>query len=37
VVNVLRKLGGELTVRNLPGGGALVEMALPVAALEIDQ
>jgi len=35
-VNVLRKLGGELTVRNQVGGGALVEMALPVAALEID-
>ena len=35
VVNVLRKLGGTLTVRNLPEGGALVEMTLPVAALEI--
>jgi two-component system sensor histidine kinase RegB len=35
VVNVLRKLGGQLTVRNLAEGGALVEMTLPVAALEI--
>jgi two-component system sensor histidine kinase RegB len=35
VVNVLRKLGGSLTVRNLAGGGASVEMSLPVASLEI--
>lgn len=35
VVNVLRKLGGALSVRNLAEGGALVEMTLPVAALEI--
>jgi two-component system sensor histidine kinase RegB len=35
VVNVLRKLGGALTVRNLAEGGACVEMALPVASLEI--
>ncbi len=35
VINVLRKLGGTLTVRNLPEGGALVEMTLPVAALEV--
>jgi two-component system sensor histidine kinase RegB len=35
VVNVLRKLGGALTVRNRAEGGASVEMSLPVAALEI--
>jgi C4-dicarboxylate-specific signal transduction histidine kinase len=32
---VLRKLGGSLTVRNMAGGGASVEMSLPVASLEI--
>jgi len=36
VVNVLRKLGGELRVRNLAEGGAMVEMALPLSALELD-
>ena len=35
VVNVLRKLGGALTVRNLSEGGSYVEMTLPVASLEI--
>ena len=35
VVNVLRKLGGALTVRNVAEGGAAVEMRLPVAALEL--
>jgi two-component system sensor histidine kinase RegB len=35
VVNVLRKLGGALTVRNLAEGGASAEVTLPLAALEI--
>jgi two-component system sensor histidine kinase RegB len=35
VVNVLRKLGGEVTVRNRPSGGAAVTMTLPLAALAI--
>ncbi|SON58060.1 Sensor histidine kinase RegB [Hartmannibacter diazotrophicus] len=32
VTNVARKLGGSFTARNLPEGGALVEIALPLAA-----
>ena len=35
VVNVMRKLGGSVTARNLPQGGAQVALALPLAALEI--
>ncbi|CAM5776740.1 two-component sensor histidine kinase [Labrys miyagiensis] len=33
VVNVVRKLGGTVTARNEITGGALVELALPLAAL----
>jgi two-component system sensor histidine kinase RegB len=35
-VNVARTLGGRLAVRNLPQGGAAVTVALPLAAIEID-
>ncbi|MFZ5637073.1 MAG: ATP-binding protein [Pseudomonadota bacterium] len=34
-MNVARTLGGRLTVRNLPQGGAAVTMTLPLAAIEI--
>lgn len=34
--NVLRKLGGGLSARNLAGGGACVELRLPVAALAVE-
>jgi len=33
VVNVMRKLGGEVRVANLEGGGAMVELILPLSAL----
>jgi two-component system sensor histidine kinase RegB len=36
VVNVLRKLGGQVTAKNVPGGGALVELTLPIAALAVE-
>lgn len=35
VFNVARKLGGRVHAGNLPGGGASVTMALPLAALEV--
>jgi two-component system sensor histidine kinase RegB len=37
VVNVLRKLGGGVTVRNRPEGGAVVTLSLPLAALAIQE
>ena len=37
LVNVVRKLGGEASAENPPGGGARVTVALPLAALRIDQ
>jgi two-component system sensor histidine kinase RegB len=36
VFNVVRKLGGQVTARNRSGGGAMVTLSLPVAALAID-
>jgi two-component system sensor histidine kinase RegB len=33
VFNVVRKLGGEVTVRNREGGGAQVRLAIPIKAL----
>ncbi|HWU03473.1 MAG TPA: ATP-binding protein [Novosphingobium sp.] len=33
VVNVLRKLGGRVDVANLPEGGALVRLTIPLSAL----
>jgi two-component system sensor histidine kinase RegB len=35
VVNVVRKLGGVVTARNVPEGGAAVSLALPLATLGI--
>ncbi|MEX6508768.1 ATP-binding protein [Jiella sp. M17.18] len=35
VVNVVRKLGGNVTARNRPGRGALVSLELPLSALAI--
>ena len=35
VVNVVRKLGGEVRVRNRRGGGASVTVILPLKSLEI--
>ncbi len=35
VVNVLRKLGGRVEVRNRLGGGAVVTLSLPLEALAI--
>lgn len=35
VVNVLRKLGGRVTVANRPHGGALVQLTIPLAALAV--
>jgi two-component system sensor histidine kinase RegB len=35
VVNVLRKLGGTVAARNLPGGGAEVTLELPLETLSI--
>lgn len=37
VSNVLRKLGGELVVRNAAGGGAVVTLALPLSALALGR
>jgi two-component system sensor histidine kinase RegB len=37
VVNVVRKLGGTVTAQNLAGGGAVVTLHLPLAALSIEQ
>jgi two-component system, sensor histidine kinase RegB len=36
VVNVLRKLGGRVIVSNPPGGGAAVELHIPIRALSVD-
>jgi two-component system sensor histidine kinase RegB len=36
VVNVLRKLGGEVKAENRPGGGARVTLLLPLAALMLE-
>jgi len=36
VVNVVRKLGGRLMISNLPEGGALVALSIPLAALSVD-
>ena len=36
VMNVLRKLGGQVSASNMPGGGARVELRLPIAALSIE-
>jgi two-component system, sensor histidine kinase RegB len=36
VVNVLRKLGGRATAENVPSGGAIVELTLPIAALAVE-
>jgi two-component system sensor histidine kinase RegB len=33
VVNVIRKLGGAVSVENRPGGGASVQLAIPLATL----
>jgi len=35
VVNVVRKLGGSITARNRPEGGAIVTLTLPLDALQI--
>jgi two-component system sensor histidine kinase RegB len=36
VINVLRKLGGGVTASNPSGGGACVELRLPIAALAVE-
>ncbi|MDE0855281.1 MAG: ATP-binding protein [Nevskia sp.] len=36
VVNVVRKLGGRVSAENAPGGGAVVTLQLPLAALTIE-
>lgn len=36
-VNVLRKLGGRVTATNGAGGGAVVTLSLPLAALELEK
>jgi two-component system sensor histidine kinase RegB len=35
VVNVVRKLGGTVSARNRPEGGAAVEVTLPISALKL--
>jgi two-component system sensor histidine kinase RegB len=37
VVNVVRKLGGTVTARNRPDGGATVTLKLPLASLTIER
>jgi two-component system sensor histidine kinase RegB len=37
VVNVARTLGGTVTAQNLAGGGALVELTLPLAAIRLAE
>lgn len=37
VVNVARTLGGSVAARNLPDGGALVTLTLPLAAITIGE
>lgn len=36
VVNVIRKLGGAVHVENRPGGGASVQLAIPLATLALN-
>ena len=36
VVNVIRKLGGTVSARNHPEGGATVTLTLPLASLRIE-
>ncbi|RJG06571.1 sensor histidine kinase [Noviherbaspirillum cavernae] len=36
-VNVSRTLGGTVTARNRPSGGAVVELTLPLAAIALDE
>ena len=36
VVNVARTLGGSVTARNRPEGGAVVTLTLPLAAITLD-
>lgn len=36
VRNVVRNLGGQLDARNLPQGGALVQITLPLSAIALD-
>jgi len=37
VVNVLRKLGGQVTIGNRAEGGACVELRLPLAAVSLEE
>jgi len=37
VVNVVRKLGGRVTARSRPGGGAVVALSFPLAAIAIER
>ncbi|MES2262195.1 MAG: ATP-binding protein [Pseudomonadota bacterium] len=37
VVNVARTLGGSVTARNRPEGGASVQLTLPLAAIKLDE
>ncbi|AMO95422.1 histidine kinase-, DNA gyrase B-, and HSP90-like ATPase family protein [Collimonas fungivorans] len=37
VVNVARKLGGTVTARNREQGGALVQLALPLASISLEE
>lgn len=37
VVNVVRKLGGAVAARNLPEGGAVVELTLPLASVTVPE
>ncbi len=37
VVNVVRTLGGTAAARNRPEGGAVVELALPLAAIALEE
>jgi two-component system sensor histidine kinase RegB len=36
VVNVVRTLGGTVAARNLPEGGAVVTLSLPLAAIQLE-
>jgi two-component system sensor histidine kinase RegB len=36
-VNVVRKLGGSVSARNLDGGGAVVHITLPVSAISLEK
>jgi two-component system sensor histidine kinase RegB len=37
VVNVARTLGGTVTARNRVQGGAVVHLALPLAAIKLER